>query len=290
VIEVRRTVTEHVADLENLQHSRQRMSAAYLLARLDGTPAGCGMSAIFPGTEEQAVLFADASVAPSYRRRGIGEALLREISVRARELGKETLQLEVREDDEASVHFVEKRGFEEIERQKEVTLDLTKLGTPPPVEPPDGVRIVSRAEEPGFEREHYELELAAGRDIPGLDSAVSWTFEEWRSFAVDRPGIDPGLCFYALAGEELVGCASIVVIGGTAYHGLTAVARDWRGRGIAQALKRAQIAAALERGHTKLVTESQHENVAMRTLNEKLGYEPSPGQIVYRGPLLAGSV
>jgi hypothetical protein len=35
----------------------------------------------------------------------------------------------------------------------------------------------------------------------------------------------------------------------------------------------------------RLVTESQHENLHMRQLNEKLGYRPTVGNVVYRGPL-----
>jgi RimJ/RimL family protein N-acetyltransferase len=146
-----------------------------------------------------------------------------------------------------------------------------QLERPPSPEPPPGAE--------------YELDREAGKDIPGLDSETEQTFEQWRSFAIERPGVDPELCFLALAGERVVGTASIVVIGGTPYHGLTAVARDWRGRGVAQALKRAQIAAAHARGFTRLVTESQHDNLPMRRLNEKLGYKPVPGAIVYRGRL-----
>jgi mycothiol synthase len=244
------------------------------------------MSAIFPGQEDAPFLWADATVVPVHRGCGIGEALLRVVSKRGGGLGKEGLQLEVREDDDYSVRFVERRGYREIERQKEVTLDLGDLSGPPAVEPPDRVEIVSRAERPDLERAQYELELEAGHDIPGLDGEIEQSFEEWHSFAIERPGSDAGLSFFALAGERLVGSASIVVLGGTPYHGLTAVARDWRGRGVAQALKRAQIAAALAGSYARLVTESQHENVPMRRLNEKLGYKPSPGMIVYRGPLL----
>jgi len=165
-------------------------------------------------------------------------------------------------------------------------LDLTKLDEPPRIEPPPGVDIVPRWRRPELELAQYHLEQEAGRDIPGLDADVEQSFEQWRSFAIERPGVDPELCFLAVAGDRLVGTASIVVLGGTPYHGLTAVSRDWRGRGVAQALKRAQIAVALARGYSRLVTESQHENVAMRRLNEKLGYEPAPGSIVFRGPLL----
>jgi mycothiol synthase len=283
---VRRAVVDFVPDLENLRHGERTMSAVNLLARLDDAVVGCGYSSIFLGMKATPFLSADATVLPAFRRRGAGEALLRKVSARGRALGKEGLQLEVKEDDEESIRFVEHRGYGEVERQKEVVLDLTSLDGPPAVEPPPGVTIVARIERPDLERAEYELVHEAGRDIPGLDAEVEQSFEEWRSFSVERPGTDPELCLLALTGERVVGSAAIVVIGGIAYHGLTAVARDWRGRGVALALKRSQIAAALARGHTKLVTESQHDNAPMRRLNQKLGYEPFPGMIVFRGPLL----
>ena len=37
----------------------------------------------------------------------------------------------------------------------------------------------------------------------------------------------------------------------------------------------------------RLVTESQHENLPMRRLNEKLGYRPTVANIVYQGPLVS---
>lgn len=260
------------------------MGAVHLLARLGSTAVGCGLVAAFPGAD-RAFVEADVSIVPAARRRGVGTALLHEVSARAGRVGGEGLQGEVREGDDESLGFVERRGFVEIERQKEVVLDLMTTAVAP-VGAPAGIAIVSRAGRPGLEREEYALVQQAGRDVPGLGADAEQSFEQWRSFAIERPGADPELCFLALAGDRVVGSASIVVIGGNAYHGLTAVAREWRGRGVAEALKRAQIAAARDRGFARLGTESQQDNLPMRRLNEKLGYRPAPGAIVVRGPLL----
>jgi GNAT superfamily N-acetyltransferase len=85
----------------------------------------------------------------------------------------------------------------------------------------------------------------------------------------------------------VVGFASLDVFPDDVFHGLTAVARDWRGRGVGAALKRSQIAAAKKRGIRRLLTESQHENEPMRRLNERLGYRPEPSMstVVLHGPL-----
>ena len=135
----------------------------------------------------------------------------------------------------------------------------------------------------------YEVGVEAARDIPGLDGASDPSFESWAAFELERPSRDPELCFIALVDGRVVGFASLDVFPDDVFHGLTAVARDWRGRGVGTALKRSQIAAAKERGFRRLLTESQHENEPMRRLNEKLGFRPEPSlsTIVLRGPLAA---
>ena len=69
-----------------------------------------------------------------------------------------------------------------------------------------------------------------------------------------------------------------------AYHDLTAVKRAWRGRGIARALKSAQIGWAKANGFEQLKTTNDERNTAMRRRNEQLGYRPWIGRIFMRGP------
>jgi ribosomal protein S18 acetylase RimI-like enzyme len=280
---VRAQVTEYPPSLENLRYWGRTMGSVYLVAAMDGEIVGCGRLTLFPGADPE-IPEANVSVIPAARTAGIGSALLAEVSAAARDRGATALQGEVREDDDGSIRWVERRGFVEMERQKAVVLDLA--ATPAEdVDVPEGIVIASRAERPGLEREEYELVQRAGRDISGLDAETEQTFEQWHSFAVARPGADPKLCFVALAGDEIVGSANMSAGTEAGYHSLTTVAPEWRGRGIAAALKRSQIAAARERGLKQLVTESQQDNAPMRRLNEKLGFEPVPGSIVYRGPL-----
>ena len=61
--------------------------------------------------------------------------------------------------------------------------------------------------------------------------------------------------------------------------------RAWRGRGIAGALKRAQIAWAIEAGLERLEAGNEVRNEPIRRLNQRLGYRPAPGRILLRGPL-----
>ena len=92
----------------------------------------------------------------------------------------------------------------------------------------------------------------------------------------------------AVAGEDVVGYAKFSLTKAqptTAHHDLTAVARAWRRKGIAAALKRAQVAWAKEHGYERLVTAPEVRNEPSRRMNQRLGYRPAPGKVTMRGPL-----
>lgn len=258
--------------------SKEQLS--YLIARLDDEPVACGLV-------EPMGPFANADIAvvPSARRRGIGSAMLAEISRRARGLDRDSLQGEVKESDAGSQAFLERRGFVKVGAEKALVFELAELD-PPEAVPPEGVRIVSRVDEPDRLEEMYAVAVQGDEDIPG-ESGVQ-TFAQWRAQEIDKPNRRPELCFLALAGDEVVGYAALQVHGEKAFHGLTVTRRDWRKRGVATALKCAEIAAASRAGFERLLTESEERNEPMRRLNEKLGFVPAPewSMVVMRGPLL----
>jgi GNAT superfamily N-acetyltransferase len=280
MIEVRRRLTpEAHATIENLRFNLEsKPGLVYFVARLADEPVGCGF--MEPWT---ALAAGDVAVVHERRRRGIGSALLTELQSRAHDLGKDELQGEVKESDTESRAFLEHRGFAQVGAEHAVALELDGY-EPPPVELPVGVRIVTRVEEPDLLDEMYAVGVQADEDIPGSEGVM--TFAQWRAHEIDRPTRRPELCFIALAGDEVVGYAALQVFGDEAHHGLTATRRDWRRRGIATALKRAEIAAAKKAGFKRLLTESEERNEPMRRLNEKLGYIPAPewSMLVMRGP------
>src|SRR5262249_55406011 len=94
--------------------------------------------------------------------------------------------------------------------------------------------------------------------------------------------------FAALAGDELVGCAGLIRDEDRpdrAENSLTAVRRDWRGRGLARARRETAIAWAAANGLTEVYTWTQTGNENMRAVNEKLGYATRQVSIDVRAPL-----
>ena len=278
---VRKEVTpEARPTVENLRFNLDsKPDLTYVVGRIDDEPVACGF--VEPW---QTFAWGDIAVVPERRRRGIGSLILADLSERARALGKDQIQFEVKQIDEESRTFLERRGFECVGGEEAVVLDLDGIEAPA-VDPPPGVRIVSRVEEPDLLEGMYAIGVQADEDIPGSDGVM--TFEQWKASEIDKPSRRPELCFIALTGDEVIGYAALMVFGDEAHHGLTATRRDWRRRGVASALKRAEIAAAKNAGFKRLTTESEERNEPMRKLNEKLGFVPAPelSVLTMRGPL-----
>ena len=159
---------------------------------------------------------------------------------------------------------------------------------PPPVEPPDGIEIVTWAERPELAHGIYEVALEGLPDIPGGEDDEIEPFEKWLEHEMRGSGDRPEATFVAVAGNEAIGYAKFSLTEAqpvTAHHDLTAVKRAWRGRGVARALKATQIAWAKANGYEELRTRNEQRNAPIRKLNKEFGYRPAVGRIYLRGPL-----
>ena len=230
------------------------------------------------------------TVLPEHRRRGLGNALYLEASAWLAERDVHQIDARVSEDDEESIAFAKRRGFEEVERNRRMILDLTALDALP-IDPPAGIEVVSWAERLDLASGIYEVACEAFPDVPGSEEELMEPFEDWLAHEMQGSGDLPEATFLALAGSEVVGYSKFSLTAAqptTANHDMTGVKRAWRGRGIAGALKRAQIAWAKEQGYERLATTNELRNEPIRRLNARLGYREAPGHIVVRGTL-AGS-
>jgi mycothiol synthase len=266
---------ERTASLEEL---RQIVAPEqlFLLAYRDGELAGHGGAS----RSDMGGGSGFARVLPEHRRRGVGTAVVRRLALHLEALGFDDFGSLV--EDPGSLAFAERFDFRETGRQVEQVLTLD--GIPPAPSVPAGVELVTVAERPELRtRTYHELALQAFEDMP-TPRKVEITLGQW-----EREWITwPEGSFVALAGDELVGCAGLIRDDdrpGRGENSLTAVRRDWRGRGLARALKLAVIAWASQQGLRELYTWTQTGNEGMRTVNEKLGYVTRTVAISMRAPL-----
>lgn len=261
------------------------------LAELDGRVVGAAtVGRIYMRPPEFDGLWSSIDVLPAVRRQGIGNALYAAISSHARPTGKQGLHVPVREDRPETIAFFGHRGFAEYERSRLLTLDL-RGRVPSPVSAPDGIAITTLAERPDLVAGVFAVAEETFPDIPGGAEPIAvGALEEFRARDVDRPGMPAEGFAIALDkwSGRVIGYASVILQAGLSargYHDMTAVVREWRGRGVAGALKRATIAWAIGAGLEWLETGNDVDNAPMRAVNARLGYQPLPDLIEFRGPL-----
>jgi mycothiol synthase len=261
---VRRAVlpAERAPSLDELK-SFIKPDDLHLLASLDGELAGSGLL----NRSDIGGSHIAPRVLPDKRGRGVGTALLTELAERAVERGYTRAGCHVAGDDERSIAFARRFGFEVSRRDVKQVLSLAgDVRTPRDV---DSVTFVTIASRPELLEAAYPVARQGHEDMPieGIDIPLeNWLVEE---------ATLPAGSFVALAGDEIVGYAGLMRWPdepAKAEHGLTVVRRDWRGRGVAAALKERQIAWAHGNGISELVTWTQTGNENMQAVNTRLGY------------------
>ncbi len=269
-----------------LDWKRQAEDAQWFTASLEGDDAGVAVGVLGWHSPSGVARF-ELDVMPVRRGRGVGSALLTAVGTWSRAGRCSELLGAVREDDPASLRWAERRGFREVGRNSMLVLDLTRAELPE-VAPPQGIEIMTWAERPDLVRSIYSVAREAYPDVPGEDATGMAPFEDWLSADMQGVSDRPEATFVALADGEVVGYAKLALSSArptVVMHDMTGVKRAWRGRGIAGALKRAEIAWAKTSGFTRLETFNEERNEPIRRLNERHGYRPEPGQIVVRGPI-----
>jgi GNAT superfamily N-acetyltransferase len=274
-----------VYEVDELAHVIQDdADSAWVLASRGGEAVGCGVRR---PSSIAGSLYAMARVLPEHRGQGVGTRLYEALSEHAARMGLMSLWGRIEERDAASLRFAENRGFREVAREYEVVLDVADADLAN--DAPDGVELVSLAERPDLVRPVYDVDVEVVPDVPSHEEEHEpMTFERWHATYLEGPGAMPAACIVALAEGEVVGYTGLRRRGSispTAENLLTAVRRPWRRRGIATALKRAQIARAREAGIEQIYTTNDETNVGMRGVNALLGYRSAPTRILVSGPI-----
>ncbi len=245
-----------------------------LLARVDGRVVGSGLA---DRAETADAGFAAPRVLPEHRRRGVGSALLRALADHCSSLGLPELRAGV---DDAELPFAESFGFVEVDREVE---QVRAVGDePPPSSLPPDVEVTTVGERPGLWPECFE---SFGQQVLAdfaLHAPLEISAEQWNTTWRGDP------MFLALHQGEVIGCAGLnrdTDQPERAENALTAVRRDWRGRGIASHLKRRTLHWAAANGVREVYTWTQVGNESMRRLNEHLGYVTRQTGITVSRPL-----
>ena len=247
-----------VAELREQESSDRLM----LLADVEGSVVGSGMA----GRAETANAgFAYPRVLPQHRRRGAGSALLRALAEHCSGLGLPTLVSRV--DHEEQMGFAEHFGFVEVDREVEQVRTVGDEPAPTPLT--YDVDVITLSERPQLWAACFET---FGRQVLAdfaVHAPLEIDAEQWNTTWRGEP------MFLAVHEGEVIGCAGLNLDTDQpqrAENALTAVRRDWRGRGLAVHLKLRTLEWAAAHDIAEVYTWTQTGNDAMRALNTRLGY------------------
>jgi GNAT superfamily N-acetyltransferase len=238
-------------------------------------------------------------VAPEWRRRGIGTALLMALEAHARSQGAVLHTTSVRGDEPEGLAFARRQGYEEYHRSVEASLrldqlDASRFGDPDETAATAGVqlvpydqlaRILGATPESleAFQRHVYAVISEVRLDMPLAEPAHNPPFEAIRATYFGDGSFQNGASILAVRDGKVVGSTLTVLNdAGVAYTVHTGILRAERGKGIATALKLRAIRALREQGVQVYATTNDEANASMRGINARLGYEPDPPTVRVR--------
>ena len=259
----------------------------------DGSIAAIGdISAGFVARPDGSQFIGLTVLAP-HRRKGIGTALLAALEDAGRQRGAPKLHAGANESEKFALDWALARGYREIGRR---IASYVELATFEPAQfsgalervRDAGIAITSFAQsldgrdaaaQEKWWRDLYAAEAPMWEDVPFSTPTPHWPWERfYESSTSGQLFLD--LSMVAYAGDQIAGFTTTGKrLDRDGWTWMTGTARDYRGRGIARALKVEALTRAKEKGLRALGTTNDEPNKSMRGINAKLGYQMLPAHV-----------
>lgn len=212
-----------------------------------------------------------------HRGRGLGSQLLDQSEARLLELGAARVHNIALAPDSAAPPLLAGRGYREVRRFWDMTIELGD-DSPPEPSVPEGLRIEPFS--PGLARDFHAVLEEAFADHWEYQPR---SFEEWWQHHVELPDHDPSLWFLVRSDDEVVAATrNDPERAGGGWIGSLGVRRAWRGRGLAKALLLRSFREFHSRGQRRVGLGVDSENPTGATkLYESVGMTVDSEQVVW---------
>lgn len=233
------------------------------------------------------------AVHPQYRRQGLGSALYTYGLRQLEPFNPIMLMTSVNEGRPCAVQFAESRGFIEEARFWESRLDV-EMFDPSPYAAllekvnADAIELRSLAAimpgTPDYKQRMYDLDCLLSPDEPLPEPPTKPEVEPWLKNYFDHPHFSPASILIALDGDTWVGLSELrpTSQAGIISNWFTALRREYRGRGLATAMKVMNIVWARANGYREIRTGNSTLNTPMLKINEALGFKKQAAYIGFR--------
>lgn len=275
-----------------------RYTLRRFVAEEEGAFVGYGFYAHMPWAFEPGAYWASVRCDPAHRGRGVGRKLYNRVMDELDRIGAKSVRIEAREGDPIARSALSRRGFVEEVRSSEYVIDASRadLGAfrgYAERAAAEGIEVLSLPEvkerDPAWLSKLHALHSAVVREIPLPDEPIpDRTPAEFLEYLFNAPGALPEACFIATHGDRFAGeCVLYRSLDDKAEleHLVTGVDKEYRGRGVAVALKLRTIDFAQQNGFKRISTWVESNNPSMLAVNEKLGFVRAEGILVLKKTL-----
>ena len=265
----------------------------------DGTLAATGDIGQGSTARPDHAQFIDLTVLAPHRRKGIGAALLEVFEEEARRREAPRVLGGVNEGEKFALEWALGHGYRQIGRRIASYVELAKF------EPAQFSAALDRARAAGIAitsfaetlrgrddaareqwwRALYAAEAPMWEDIPFATPTPHWPWDRFYEASTSERMLHD-LSLVAYAGDQIAGFSTT----GKSkerdgWTWMTGTAREYRGRGVARALKVEALTRAKRKGLRAMGTTNDEPNRSMREINAKLGYQMLPAHVELEKPL-----
>lgn len=290
MIEIQRAQVPNAHSLDDMKRHDEMQGPGDMRYRLaaclaDGTMAGWGVAA-HEHLERAGLFHMNVRVDRAYANNGVGQLLYEAVETFALTSGATVLQSSVREIEPTDWAWAQQRGYclkNHIFESKRSLHDFDPTPFRQSVTDAEatGIRFGSFADYPQTDEwlmklfDHFwELQ----KDIPGYEEQEKPPLELVKKAVFETPHWDPAGVILAIDGEKWAAWAHVQrQNSGELYNNFTAVSREYRGRGLALAVKIKSMEYAKGQGAEYIRTNNHATNERMLAVNRKLGYQTEPG-------------
>jgi GNAT superfamily N-acetyltransferase len=235
---------------------------------------------------------ANILVNPEHQGKGVGSAIYDRLNREFVNLNAIVVWTMIKEDLTQRIDFFGRRGFREKTRNWESRLDLSRA------DPEAFRKYVEKATREGItfktlaeEQRHgqdslkkiHELVQLITADMPREAPFTPVSYEQWEALSLRNPRLIPEGYMIAKDGSKYVGMSNVFrsdTEPQSLYQDDTGVIREYRGRGIATALKLKVIEFGKSNGYETVKTWNDSVNAPMLAVNTKLGFKRQIGWIM----------
>jgi GNAT superfamily N-acetyltransferase len=271
------------------EHPRDKWTIRRFVAEVDGRPLAALNFAHGPWEKvPEGHCDVDAQVPEADQSKGLLTTTWNWIAEQAIKDGARVLHAYAADDEPKVVKTLDDLGYKLDRREKVWQLDLKQHGRRLLAEAKaarakmkdEDVELIPLSEWSGLEtmKKLHALNERTLQDVPTSVPILTQSFANFQE-RLSAPDLPHDRLWIARHGDRAVGLSFLRFppVRGHVWTGYTCSHPDYRGRGIARAVKLQSLGQAIELGIPFVRTDNDSENAPMLHINETLGYDPRPG-------------